>query len=34
MVGEALLTVSHILNRIPNKNKEITPYENLIGRKP
>ena len=25
--GEALLTASHILNRVPNKNKEQTPYE-------
>jgi len=32
--GEALLTASHVLNRIPNRNKETTPYENWIGRKP
>jgi hypothetical protein len=34
MVGEALLTASYILNRIPNINKETTPYENWVGRKP
>jgi hypothetical protein len=34
MVGEAILTASHILNRIPNKSKETTPYEILVGRKP
>ena len=34
MVGEALLTASHVLNRIPNRNKETTPYENWVGRKP
>jgi hypothetical protein len=27
MVGEALLTACHVLNRVPNKNKEKTPYE-------
>jgi hypothetical protein len=32
--GKALLTVSHVLNRIPNRNKETTPYENWVGRKP
>jgi hypothetical protein len=26
--GKALLTASHVLNRIPNKNKETNPYEN------
>jgi len=25
--GETLLTMSHVLNRIPNRNKETTPYE-------
>jgi hypothetical protein len=34
MVGEALLTVIHVLNRTPNRNKEITPYEDGVGRKP
>jgi hypothetical protein len=33
MVGEAILTTSHVLNRIPNKNKETTPYEVWVGRK-
>jgi hypothetical protein len=31
--GEALLTASHVLNRILNRNKETTPYEIWIGRK-
>jgi hypothetical protein len=33
-VGEALLTASHVLNKILNRNKETTPYENWVGRKP
>jgi hypothetical protein len=32
--GEPILTASHVLNRIPNKNKETTPYEIWVGRKP
>jgi hypothetical protein len=32
--GEALLTASLVLNRIPNRNRETTPYEDWIGRKP
>jgi hypothetical protein len=32
--GEAILTASHILNRIPNKSKETTPYEIWVGKKP
>jgi hypothetical protein len=28
------LTSSHVLNRVPMKNKEKTPYEDWIGRKP
>src|SRR3954468_5667883 len=32
--GEALLTSCHVLNRVPNKNKEKTPYEEWAGRKP
>nr|ABA98024.2 retrotransposon protein, putative, Ty1-copia subclass [Oryza sativa Japonica Group] len=32
--GEALLTSSHVLNRVPNRNKDKTPYEIWIGRKP
>jgi hypothetical protein len=31
--GEALLTACHVLNRVPNKNKEKTPYEEWVGRK-
>src|SRR4051812_43794984 len=27
MVGEAILTACHVLNRVATKNKEITPYE-------
>jgi hypothetical protein len=34
MVEEALLTASHVLNRIPNRNKETTPYEDWVRRKP
>ena len=34
MVGEALLTASHVLNRVPNRNKDHTPYEIWIERKP
>ncbi|WVZ71715.1 hypothetical protein U9M48_020267 [Paspalum notatum var. saurae] len=32
--GEAILTSCHVLNRVPNKNKDKTPYEEWIGRKP
>jgi hypothetical protein len=31
---EALLTASHVLNRILNRNKVTTPYEYWVGRKP
>jgi hypothetical protein len=34
MVGAALLTSCHVLNRVPMKSKEKTPYEKWIGRKP
>ena len=34
MVGEALLNASHVLNRVPNRNKAQTPYEIWMGRKP
>jgi hypothetical protein len=34
MVGVALLTLFHVLNRVPMMNKEKTPYEEWIGRKP
>jgi hypothetical protein len=27
MVGNAILTVSHVLHRVPTKNSEITLYE-------
>jgi hypothetical protein len=32
-MGTALLTSCHVLNRVPMKNKEKTPYEELIERK-
>nr|ABA93436.1 retrotransposon protein, putative, Ty1-copia subclass [Oryza sativa Japonica Group] len=32
--GEALLTSNHVLNRVPNRNKDKTPYEQWIERKP
>ena len=28
------MTASHVLSRIPNRNRETTPYEDWIGRKP
>jgi hypothetical protein len=34
MVGEAILTTCHVLNRVPAKNSEITLYEGWKGRKP
>jgi hypothetical protein len=33
-VRAALLTLYHVLNRVPIKNKEKTSYEDWIGRKP
>ena len=27
MVGEALMTVCHVLNRVPAKHKTMTPFE-------
>uniref|UniRef100_I1PYG9 Integrase catalytic domain-containing protein n=1 Tax=Oryza glaberrima TaxID=4538 RepID=I1PYG9_ORYGL len=33
-LGEALLTSNQVLNRVPNRNKDKTPYEIWIGRKP
>jgi hypothetical protein len=27
MVGEAIMTACHVLNRLPTKDKEITPFE-------
>ena len=32
--GEALLTACHVLNKVPNKNKDKTPHEEWVGRKP
>jgi hypothetical protein len=32
--GAVLLTSCHVLNRVPMKSKEKTPYEEWIGRKP
>jgi hypothetical protein len=34
MVGEAILTSCHVLNRVPIKNKEITPYEEWEKKRP
>jgi hypothetical protein len=34
MVGGAILTASHVLNGIPNKSKDTTPYKIWVGRKP
>ena len=31
--GEAVLTACHVLNRVPTKNSEVTPYEGWKGRK-
>jgi hypothetical protein len=33
MVGAALLSSCHVLNKVPMKKKEKTPYEVWIGRK-
>ena len=32
--GEAVLTACHVLNRVPTKNKDITPYKGWKGRRP
>ena len=32
--GQAVLTTCHVLNRVPPKNSEVTPYEGWKGRKP
>ncbi|WVZ50235.1 hypothetical protein U9M48_001509, partial [Paspalum notatum var. saurae] len=32
--GEAILNSCHVLNRVPNRNKDKAPYEEWIGRKP
>ena len=34
MWGEAILTATYLLNKIHRKEKEETPYELLMGRKP
>jgi hypothetical protein len=34
MVGAALLTSYHVLNKVPMKSKKKTPYEEWIERKP
>jgi hypothetical protein len=33
MVGEAIVTACHVLNRVPTKNKEITPFEEWENRR-
>jgi hypothetical protein len=33
MVGEAILTACHVLNRVRIKNKEITPFEEWFKKK-
>ena len=32
--GEAILTACHVLNRVPTKNKEITPFEKREKKSP
>ncbi|GJS00384.1 retrovirus-related pol polyprotein from transposon TNT 1-94 [Tanacetum coccineum] len=34
MWGEAILTATYLLNKVPCKEKEVTPYELWMGRKP
>ncbi|GKE36110.1 pol polyprotein [Tanacetum coccineum] len=34
MLGDAILTATYLLNKIPRKEKEVTPYELWMGRKP
>ena len=34
MVGEAILIACHVLNRVPTKNKEITPFEEWKKKRP
>jgi hypothetical protein len=31
--GEAILTACHVLNRVPTKNEEITPFEEWFKKK-
>ena len=32
--GEAILTACHVLNRVPTKNKEITPFKKWEKKRP
>ena len=32
--GKAILTACHVLNRVPTKNKEITPFEEWEKKRP
>jgi hypothetical protein len=32
--GEAILTACHVLNRVPMKNKEVTPFEEWEKKRP
>ena len=32
--GDAVLTACFVLNRVPSRNSEVTPYEGWEGRKP
>ena len=32
--GEAILTACHVVNRVPTKNKEITPFEEWEKKRP
>ena len=32
--GEAILTACHVLNHVPTKNKEITPFEEWEKKRP
>ncbi|KAJ0492733.1 putative RNA-directed DNA polymerase [Helianthus annuus] len=34
MWGEAILSANYVLNMIPNKKKDVTPYELWMGKKP
>nr|GEV31639.1 Pol polyprotein [Tanacetum cinerariifolium] len=34
ILGEAILTATYLLNKVPRKKKEETPYELWMGRKP
>jgi len=32
--GEAVLTMNYVLNKVPPRNCEVTPFEEFNGRKP